>query len=187
MLLFICTCTIRSSRDETATPVDWIGAVLIGAAVAIFVFGVVEAPVRGWTHPVVWGCMSAGIALAAAFAIVELRRTHPLLDVRLFRRPDFATGSIGITFLFFANFGFFFVAMQYMQLSWATARSQTALALVPLAVPIMALGATMHLFLPRLGLRLVVAPRPVPHRGRTCSACVISRRIRPTSSSSHRS
>jgi hypothetical protein len=101
--------------------------------------------------------MSAGIALAASFAIVELRRKHPLLDVRLFRRPDFTTGSVGITFLFFANFGFFFVAMQYMQLVLGYSALQTAWALVPVAAPIMALGATVHLFLPRLGLRLVVA------------------------------
>jgi EmrB/QacA subfamily drug resistance transporter len=155
--LFIATCTISSSRDETDTPVDWIGAVLIGAAVAVFVFGVVEAPMRGWTHPIVWGCMSAGVALAALFTVVELRRKHPLLDVRLFGRPDFATGSVGITILFFSNFGFFFVSMQYMQLILGYSPLQTAFALTPLAVPIMVLGATMHLYLPRVGLRLAVA------------------------------
>ena len=157
LALFIATGTIASSRDETATPLDWIGAVLIGAAVAVFVFGVVEAPVRGWTHPVVWGAMSAGVALAVAFAVVELRRTHPLLDVRLFGRPDFATGSVGITILFFSNFGFFFVSMQYMQLILGYSPLQTAFALTPLAVPIMVLGATMHLYLPRVGLRVAVA------------------------------
>ena len=157
LALFLCTCTIRSSRDETATPVDWFGAVLIGGSVAIFVFGVVEAPSRGWTHPVVWGCMSAGVALAFVFAIVELRRQNPLLDVRLFTRPDFATGSVGITFLFFANFGFFFVVMQYMQLILGYGPLQTAWALAPVAVPIIVLGATMHLILPKVGLRLVVA------------------------------
>ncbi|OBK70538.1 MFS transporter [Mycobacterium sp. 1274761.0] len=155
--LIFCTCTIRTSRDETATPVDWVGAVLIGGAVAIFVFGVVEAPVRGWTHPVVWGSMSAGVALGLVFAVVELRRRHPLLDVRLFGRPDFASGSVGITFLFFANFGFFFVVMQYMQLILGYSPLQTAWALAPLAVPIIVLGATMHLILPRVGLRLIVA------------------------------
>src|SRR5215207_6994109 len=102
--LFIATCTISSSRDETAAPLDRTGAVLIGAAVGVFV--VVEAPARGWTHPVVWGCMTFGVTLAAAFAVVELRREHPLLDVRLFGRPDFAAGSVGITLLFFSNFGF---------------------------------------------------------------------------------
>src|ERR1700754_4856658 len=44
LALFIATCTIRSSRDDTATSLDWAGAVLIGAAVAVFVLGVVEAP-----------------------------------------------------------------------------------------------------------------------------------------------
>jgi EmrB/QacA subfamily drug resistance transporter len=155
--MFILTCTIGSSRDESATPIDWIGAVLIGAAVAVFVFGVIEAPDRGWTNPVVWGCMAAGVALAVAFAITELRRTHPLLDIRLFSRPDFATGAVGITFLFFANFGFFFIAMQYMQLVLGYSPLGTAFALVPLAVPILILGATLHLYLPKVGLRTAVA------------------------------
>jgi EmrB/QacA subfamily drug resistance transporter len=155
--MFILTCTIGSSRDESATPIDWIGAVLIGAAVAVFVFGVIEAPDRGWTNPVVWGCMAGGVALAVAFAIVELRRAHPLLDIRLFSKPDFATGAVGITFLFFANFGFFFVAMQYMQLILGYSPLGTASALVPLAVPILILGATLHLYLPKIGLRTAVA------------------------------
>jgi EmrB/QacA subfamily drug resistance transporter len=155
--LFICTCTIRTSRDETTAPLDWVGAVLIGAAVAVFVFGVVEAPVRGWSHPIVWGCMSAGVAFAAAFAVVEMRRRHPLLDVRLFGKPEFAIGSIGITVLFFANFGFFFIVMQYMQLILGYSPLQTAFALTPVAVPILVLGATINLYLPRIGLRVSVA------------------------------
>ncbi|HET6731523.1 MFS transporter [Mycobacterium sp.] len=154
--MFVLTCTIASSRDESAAPVDWIGAVLIGGAVAVFVFGVIEAPIRGWSHPIVWGCMSAGIALAAAFAVVQLRRRHPLLDVRLFSRPDFATGSVGITFLFFANFGFFFIAMQYMQLVLGYSPLQTAFALTPLAIPVLILSGTMHLYLPKVGLRVAV-------------------------------
>ncbi|BBX04477.1 MFS transporter [Mycolicibacterium moriokaense] len=157
VVLIFCTFTISSSRDETATPIDGVGAVLIGSAVAVFVFGVVEAPVRGWTHPLVWGCMAAGVALAVAFGVVELRRRHPLLDVRLFGRPDFATGAIGITILFLANFGFFFIEMQYLQLVLGYSPLQTAFALAPLAVPILILGATMHLYLPRVGLRTAVA------------------------------
>ena len=155
--MFILTCTIATSRDETATPVDWIGAVLIGAAVAVFVFGLVEAPVSGWTDPLVLSSISAGIALAVLFAIVQLRRAHPLLDVRLFCRPDFATGAVGITFLFLANFGFFFVAMQYMQLILGYSPLKTAFALTPVALPILILGATMHLYLPKVGLRVSVA------------------------------
>ncbi|OBB87332.1 MFS transporter [Mycolicibacterium peregrinum] len=155
--LFILTCTVSSSRDEDATPLDWIGALLIGTAVAAFVLGVLEAPVRGWTHPMVWGCMTGGIALAAAFTGAQLKSRHPLLDVRLFRKPDFATGAVGVTFLFFANFGYFFVSMQYIQLVMGYSPIQTAIALCPLILPLLLLSTTTHLYLPRLGLRLCVS------------------------------
>lgn len=154
--LFALTCTIRSSRDPHRTPVDWLGGVLVAAAVAVFVFGVIEAPARGWLDPVVWGGMAGGIALAVAFGWVQLRRTHPLLDIRLFRRADFATGAIGITCLFAANFGFFFVIMQYMQLVLEYSALQTAFALVPLVIPVLILGASTYLWLPRIGLRTAV-------------------------------
>lgn len=92
----------------------------------MFVYGVLEAPAHGWGHPVVYGCMAAGVAMAAAFAVWELRSEHPLLDVRLFAKPDFATGAVGVTFFFLANFGFFFVSMQYMQLLLGYSPLQTA-------------------------------------------------------------
>ncbi|KGI67000.1 MFS transporter [Mycolicibacterium rufum] len=156
LVMFALTCTIGSSRDRTATPVDWPGAALIGTGIAVFVLGVVEAPARGWTDPLVLGAVTAGVVLAVAFTVVQLRRRHPLLDVRLFRRPDFATGAAGITFLFIANFGFFYIEMQFMQLVMGYTALQTAFALSPLAVPVLVLGATMHLYLPKIGLRLSV-------------------------------
>ena len=156
-VLFVLTCTISSSRSSEVTPLDWPGAVLIGGAVAVFVYGVIEAPARGWSHPVVWGCMAAGIALALAFALFELRTRHPMLDMRLFARPDFATGAVGITFLFFANFGFFYVVMQYMQLVLDYSAIATAFALVPLAIPVLVLGGTLPLYLPRIGLRVAAS------------------------------
>ncbi|WP_283632265.1 MFS transporter [Mycolicibacterium poriferae] len=153
LVMLVLTGTIGSSRDESATPIDWLGASLIGVAIAVLVLGVVEAPAQGWGDPLVVGCLAAGVILGGAFAIVELRRRHPLLDVRLFARADFATGAVGITFLFFANFGFFYIVMQFMQLVMDYTPLQTAFALAPLALPVLILSATVHLYLPRLGLR----------------------------------
>ncbi|BBY07211.1 hypothetical protein MNVI_25290 [Mycobacterium noviomagense] len=115
-LIFVLACTVSSSRDEEATPLDWVGAAVIGAAVAVFVLGVVQAPAHGWGDPLVCGCRAGGVVLAVIFGFVEVRRRHPLLDVRLFSRPDFATGAATITTFFMAMFGFFFVMMQFVQL-----------------------------------------------------------------------
>jgi EmrB/QacA subfamily drug resistance transporter len=154
-LIFILACTITSSRDDEATPLDWPGAALIAGAVAAFVFGMLEAPARGWSHPLICVSMAIGLALAVAFGFVELRRRHPLLDVRLFRRPDFATGSATITVFFMAMFGFFFVIMQYVQLVRGYSPIQTAFALSPLMAPMLTLSVLSPWYLPRMGLRMV--------------------------------
>jgi EmrB/QacA subfamily drug resistance transporter len=154
-MIFVLACTVSTSRDDEATPLDWPGAVLIACAVAVFVFGMLEAPARGWGNPLIWGSMAAGVALAAVFGFVEMRRRHPLLDVRLFRRPDFATGSATITVFFMAMFGFFFVIMQYIQLVMGYSAIQTAFALSPLMAPMLTLSVLSPWYLPRMGLRLV--------------------------------
>ncbi|MGE2718302.1 MFS transporter [Mycolicibacterium celeriflavum] len=155
--LLALTCTVASSRDQQATPLDWSGAVLVGGAVAIFVYGVLEAPTHGWTHPLVYGCMAAGVVMAAAFTVWELRSAHPLLDIRLFAKADFTTGAVVVTFFFLANFGFFFVSMQYMQLLLGYSPLQTAFALAPLVAPLLVLSLATPWYLPRLGLRIALS------------------------------
>ena len=76
---------------------------------------------------------SATLLLALVAVVRPSPYAQSLLDVRLFGRPDFATGAIGITILFFANFGFFFIEMQYLQLVLGYSPLQTAFALAPLA------------------------------------------------------
>jgi len=156
-LLFVLALTIPSSKDPEATPIDWWGALLIGSAVAVFVFGVIEAPLRGWSDPIVYSCLTGGVLLAVVFGVVQLRRRHPLLDIRVFKRPDMLAGSLGMTTLFFAIFGFFFLLMQQLQLVLGYSPVKTALALCPLAFPLLALAALTQWYLPRLGLRISVA------------------------------
>ncbi|SEH90003.1 drug resistance transporter, EmrB/QacA subfamily [Mycolicibacterium rutilum] len=157
LMMLVLTLTIGSSRDETAVPIDWQGAVLIGSAIAVFVLGIVEAPTRGWTDTVVVGCLVVSVLLSAVFTWLQLRTAHPLLDVRLFADARFGGGAAAITFLFFAMFGFFYLVMQFMGLVMDYSPLQTAVALSPLAIPMLALSSTIHLFLPRIGLRLALS------------------------------
>jgi EmrB/QacA subfamily drug resistance transporter len=154
--LFALTLTVTSSRDPDAPPVDWPGAVLIGAAVGVFVYGIIEAPARGWTNPVVYCSVTAGIALAVAFGFVEFRRRQPLLEVRLFADPAFATGAATIVVFFGANFGLFYLEMQFLQLVKDYSPMSTALAFSPLIAGVASLSALSFWYLPKLGLRLVV-------------------------------
>jgi MFS family permease len=156
VLLLVLGCTVASSRVSDAPPVDWPGAVPIGAAVAVSVFGILEAPARGWTNPVVYGSIAAGVALAAMFGFVELRRRQPLLDVRLFADPGFAAGAATIVVFFAANLGFLFLLMQYLQLIKGYSPIGTAFAICPLMAGIVMLSGLSFWYLPKMGLRLVL-------------------------------
>jgi MFS family permease len=154
--IFILTLTIASSRDADAHPLDWRGALVIGGAVATLVFGILEAPARGWTHPLVLTSIGVGLVLGLAFGFVEVRQRYPLLDVRLFAVPAFATGAATITVFFLSMFGYLFLLMQYMQLILGYSANKTALALSPIMGPMLVLSGLSFWYLPRLGLRLVV-------------------------------
>jgi EmrB/QacA subfamily drug resistance transporter len=156
VLLFVLGCTVASSRVSDAPPVDWPGAFLIGAAVALLVLGILVAPSHGWTNPVVYGCIAAGVAFSALFGFVELRRRQPLLDVRLFADPGFAGGSATIVVFFAANFGFLYLLMQYLQLVKGYSAIGTAIAISPLMAGIVGLSGFSFWYLPKLGLRMVL-------------------------------
>jgi EmrB/QacA subfamily drug resistance transporter len=154
--LFVLTLTVATSKDPEHKPLDWFGAVLIGGSVAALVFGILEAPARGWTDPLVLGCIGAGLMLSVAFGALEMRLRHPLLDVRLFAVPAFATGAATITVFFLSMFGFMFLLMQYVQLIFEYSAIKSAFALSPLIGPTLLLSVLSFWYLPRLGLRVVV-------------------------------
>jgi MFS family permease len=84
---------LTESLGEHRRPVDLPGMVLLGAALTAVLAGLVEGRL-GWDRPVVPGLLVAGAALAGLFVLVELRRAAPMLDLRLFGRPDFAGATI---------------------------------------------------------------------------------------------
>jgi len=58
VLVFVAALTISPPPQCDAPAVDWWGAVLIACTVAAVVFGLLEAPTRGWASPVTIGCLA---------------------------------------------------------------------------------------------------------------------------------
>ena len=66
-----CSCPRAATRKPGAFDVP--GAVLSIGALVSLVYGVIEAPERGWTSPLILGCFGAAAVLGAAFVRWELR------------------------------------------------------------------------------------------------------------------
>lgn len=130
----LLTVTIGTSQDDDPGPFDFVGSATSVLAVTGVVFGLLEAPTRGWSDPLILVCLIGGVALGAAFVLIELRRRSPLLDVRLFRNRAFASGSLSVALQFFASFGLFYLILLLLQLVFGYSPLKSAFALIPMVV-----------------------------------------------------
>ena len=106
---------VRESRDPNARRTDVAGLVSFAAALLLIVQALLRGNDVGWSSAQIVGSLVVGIALLAAFVVIEVRQERPMLDVSLFRRPAFvgvqlATFCIGAGM--FALFPFLSIYLQ---------------------------------------------------------------------------
>ena len=107
---------VARRRPSTSGSTRRRGAVRRSASASL-VFGIIEGPEQGWTSADhARRARRRRRADRARSSLAELRSKAPLLDPRFFRHRGFATGSASLFLQFFAMFGFFFVALQFLQL-----------------------------------------------------------------------
>ncbi len=82
---------LRGSIERRAF--DVLGVVLFTAAVVPFLVGVRNLPDGSLGDPTVGGLLLLGLVIGAAFLAAEARAEEPIVPVRLFRDPTFASAS----------------------------------------------------------------------------------------------
>jgi MFS family permease len=76
---------MRETRDPEAAGLDWPGTITFSSTLALFTFGVIQAPESGWGSALIVGILGLSALLLAAFIIIEKRVKRPMLDLSLFR------------------------------------------------------------------------------------------------------
>ena len=148
---------VPTSRSSRRVRLDPIGALLVSLGLFALVYAIIEAPQRGWLDPVTVLGIGAGVLVLAGFVRFELARRDPMLDPRLFARRGFGVGSLSLTLQFFAQFGFLFVILQYLQFVLGYSPLEAGLALLPMALMLMAISPRAPRLARRLGVRVVGA------------------------------
>ncbi|MEU8610614.1 MFS transporter [Actinoplanes sp. NPDC048791] len=149
--------SVPDSREESAHGFDIVGSLASVVAVVGLVLVLHEGPVRGWTTPVTLVSLLIGVLGTAGFVAWELRRTAPLLDVRLFRERGLAGGSLALLTVFGVQAGIFVVLFPFLQavLGWSGLRS--TLALMPMAAMMMLASGLAPRVAARVGGRSTMA------------------------------
>ena len=148
---------VPDSRKAAAPAPDLVGAALSVAGLGLVLWSIIEAPVRGWSSGRVIGAGVAGVVVLTAFGLWERTRSHPMLNLGLFRRRAF-TGAISSVWLVtFGLFSTLFVLTQYLQFSLGFTALQTGLRVLPAAGAVAVVAPVSALFVRWFGTKITVA------------------------------
>jgi EmrB/QacA subfamily drug resistance transporter len=96
-------------------PVDLPGLITFSTALFLLIFGLIRGNPEGWDSTLILACLGAAAVLMVVFLAIELRVSHPMLDLTLFRKRAF-NGVSAVAFALSAGmFALFLYLTIYMQ------------------------------------------------------------------------
>ncbi len=148
---------LPTSRDPQAPRVDIPGAVLSMAGLGVLIYGLIEAPLKGWGSAETLTALGAAAVILGVFAWWESRAREPMLNLRFFRNPRFSAANAAITLTFFALFGSMFSTTQYLQFVLGYSALEAGIRLLPMALGMMIGAPASARLVERVGSKVVVA------------------------------
>ncbi|MER7761493.1 MFS transporter [Streptomyces sp. NPDC097619] len=149
---------LPESRGAADGPWDVLGALMAAGGVLGAVLGVKRAgAAQTFLDPAALLPLALGALLLVLFVRRQKRRTHPLIDMRMFSRATFSTSVGCIVLAMLALVGLELIAVQYLQLVLGLGPLETGLRLLPLTFAAMAAGVAGSAVLHRIGPRLMVS------------------------------
>ncbi|MET9441076.1 MFS transporter [Streptomyces sp. NPDC006610] len=133
-VLVLVAVFVPESRAERARRLDLPGQVLLTVVLGLVVGLLIEGPRIGWASPAAVTGYALTTAAAAAFVRIELRRSEPLMDLALFRRPPFATAVLGAMAVFVALNVSLLLNTLYLQHSRGWTPLESGAATLPMAL-----------------------------------------------------
>ena len=153
---------VPPSPPRPRTRVDWLGAVVLSAALVALLLGVTEANRWGWGSPRTLGLVAGGQVLAGIWLAVESRVAQPLIELRVLRRRAVATTNLAAFLVGFAMFSSFLLIPQFAQAPERTGYGfglsvgEVGLLLAPSALVQLAAGPVAGRLGVRVGFRLTL-------------------------------
>lgn len=148
---------VPESRDPRPGAFDLPGVVFSTTGLTVLVYGIIEAPTRGWTSAVVLGSLAASALLLGVFFVWERRVSEPMLDLAFFHNARFSVGTAAVSGSFFALLGSIFALTQYLQFAHGYSAVEAGAVMSPMTLGLMMGAGSSNKALRRLGTARVVS------------------------------
>ena len=126
---------------------DIAGAITSTLGASGLVYGFVHAASAGWGSPVTLVAVVGGVALLAAFVLVERRAEEPITPLSLFASRTRSGALLARMFLIAGAMGAFFYLTQYLQDVLAFSPIQAGLAFLPMTAAVFLASQSSSRFL----------------------------------------
>jgi MFS family permease len=109
---------------KRAARIDWWGTVSFAVGVISLLVGITYGiqpyghDTMGWTNPVVVAELAGGIAVLAAFCVIETRVAEPMFHLPLFQIKAFAAGNLASLLASLGRGGLMFILIIWLQGIW---------------------------------------------------------------------
>ena len=133
----VLPCTTREAVAQVVDEperFDWIGAALLGPAVAAMLLALTFGNTWGWTSPPLLITLGAGLGCMTAFWIAEHHSASPLIDPGLLHIRSFSLGLLAGLLSYAVLFGSLFVMPFYLERILGQTAAQTGLLLTPIPI-----------------------------------------------------
>jgi EmrB/QacA subfamily drug resistance transporter len=120
-----------AESNGPATRLDVPAVALVSGGVLSLVWGLVRASETGWASPEIVGALVVGVLLLAGFIAWEGRAEEPMLPLRLFSHPAFASAVAAGFMMTAALFGAAFLISQYFQIALGFSPLSTGVRILP--------------------------------------------------------
>jgi len=121
--------------DLSATRrIDWFGMLLLGAAVSMFTYGLVEVNVRGWDDAQILFFIQLSIVMGIGFVFWQHRARAPMIPPALLRNRQFLSANLAMLILGAGAVGGLFLLAQVFVNLWGFSQLEAGLCLLPIGV-----------------------------------------------------
>jgi EmrB/QacA subfamily drug resistance transporter len=134
---------------------DLPGAVTGTVGLLGIVYGISRAGTAGWGDTWTLASLVAGVAVLATFLLIERRREHPLLPVRVFTNRTRAASFVAMFFAPAAMFAMFYYLSQYIQTVKGYSPIEAGVAFLPFCFGLVAAAGIASNLINRIDPRIL--------------------------------
>lgn len=152
---------VHNKPDTKHAKIDIGGAILGALGLAGPVFALIEQPHWGWSSPLIYGPLVAGLLLLVAFVLYERRIDHAMLPPGIFKNHNFSVGNIATLGIYAALGVSTFIIVVFLQQVSGYSAVQAGLALLPVTIIMFFLSSRFGALAGKYGPRLFMGFGPL--------------------------